>query len=122
MFKKGEIADFERMLDVMLERATAEAASAAVQIESEFAARGTLTSSMTPRAIERRLAPIHEDTLVQTMRLLVQFSERTGISISTLIDAARPGLVRLSFAMTERIATAANRIKLPQIVAESRAR
>ena len=122
MFQKGEIADFERMLDVMLERATAEAASAAVQIESEFAARGTLTSSMTPQAIERRLTPIHEDALAQTMRLLVQFSERTGISITALIEAARPRLVRLSFVMTERVATAANRIRLPQIAAESRAR
>src|SRR5437588_183085 len=89
MFRTGEKADFERMLDDILGRAKTAAVSTSGQVEAESAARGTLLSSGTPIVMEQRLTPIHETALTDAMRLIVQFSERTGIPIHELSDAAK---------------------------------
>jgi hypothetical protein len=108
VFRTGEKADFERMLDDILDRAKATAISTAAQVEAEFAARGVLTSSGTPIAMEQRITPIHENALADAMRLIVQFSERTGVSISNLSDLAGPKLAAFTSEITERLTNCCN--------------
>lgn len=122
MFRTGEKADFERMLDDILGRAKITALSATAQVEAEFAARGALMSSGTLIEMEQRITPIHENALADAMRLVVQFSERTGISISDLSDLAGPKLATFTSDITERLATAATRMNLTQILSQARER
>jgi hypothetical protein len=122
MFCAGEKVDFERMLDDILSRAKTSALTTSAQVEGEFAARGALLSSGTPIVMEQRLTPIHETALADAMRLVVQFSERTGIPIPELNDAARPKLVTFTSDITERMATAANRMNLTQLHTQARGR
>lgn len=122
VFRMGEKADFERMLDDMLGRAKTTALHTSAQVEAESAARGSLLSSSTPIVMEQRLTPIHETALTDAMKLIVQFSERTGIPIPELSKAARPKLVTFTSDITERMATAANRMNLTQLLAQARGR
>ena len=122
MFKTGDIADFERMLDDILGRAKVHALHTSAQVEAEAAKHGSLMSSSTPQVMEQRLAPIHESTLADAMRLIVQFSERTGISISELSEAANPKLTAFTSEITERMAIAANRMNLEQLRTQARQR
>jgi hypothetical protein len=122
MFRTGDKADFNRMLDDILRRAKAAATEATLQVEREFAARGALLSSGTPIVMEQRITPIHELAVSDGMRLIVQFSERTGIGISNLCEAARAKLATFTSDITERMATAANRLNLTQFVNQSRER
>jgi len=119
MFRTGEKADFERMLGDMLGRASISALNMSTQVEAELAARGALLSSATPIVMEQRLTPIHETALADVMRLIVQFSERTGIPILELSEAARPKLVTFTSDITVRMATAANRVNLTQLLTEA---
>jgi len=56
------------------------------------------------------------------MRLIVQFSERTGIPIPELAAGAKAKLVTFISDITERMATAANRMKLTELLSQSRER
>lgn len=115
MFRTGQKADFERMLDDILVRAKTAALYTSAQVEAESAARGTLLSSGTPILMEQRLAPTHETALADAMRLIVQFAERTGISVTELSEAARTKLVTFTSEITERMVTATNRMNLTQV-------
>ncbi len=92
MFRTGEKADFDRMLDDILGKAKRQADRAAVQVEHEASARGSLISTGTAIVMDERLTPIHESALADVMRLIVQFSERTGIPVPELNAAAKPKL------------------------------
>lgn len=122
MFRTGEKTDFERMLDDVLGRAKTAAVSTAAQVEAESAARGTFLSSGVPRLLEQRITPIHETALADAMKLTVQFSERTGISVPNLCAVAKPKLTSFTSDLVEHITVAANRMKLTQIAKESRER
>ena len=89
VFRTGGKPDFERMLDDILASAKTAALTTSTQVEHESATRGTLLSSGTPIIMEQRLTPIHEAALTDAMRLIVQFSERTGIPILELNETAR---------------------------------
>lgn len=122
VFKTGQKADFERMLDDILGRAKTTALHTSAQVEAESAARGSLLSSGTPVLMEQRLTPIHETALTDAMRLIVQFSERTGIPISELSEMAGPKLATFTSDITGRMATAANRMQLNQLRSEAQER
>lgn len=122
MFRTGNKADFERMLDDILGRAKAAAVTTAAQVEAESAACGTLMSSGTPIVMEQRITPIHETALADAMRLLVQFSERTGIPIRELNEAAKPKLETFSSDIMQRMGTAASRMNLTQVLSQARER
>ena len=92
VFRTGEKTDFERMLEDILASAKTAGLTTSAQVEHESAARGTLLSSGTPIIIEQRLTPIHEAALADAIRLIVQFSERTGIPIPELNEAAKSKL------------------------------
>jgi len=115
MFRTGEKADFERMLDDILARAKTAALYASAQVEAETAARGTLLSSGTPVLMEQRLTPTHETALADAMRLIVRFSERTGIPVGELSEAAKGKLATFTSEITERMVTATNRMNLTQV-------
>lgn len=119
MFRTGEKTDFERMLEDILGRARVSAAETAVQVEHESAARGALLSSGTIILMEQRMTPIHETAVSNSMRLIVEFSERTGISISELCQTAKPKLATFTFAITERMTTVAGRMNLTPLLAKS---
>jgi hypothetical protein len=122
VFRTGEKTDFERMLDDILGSAKTAALSTSAQVEHESAARGTLLSSGTPIIMEQRLTPIHESALADAMRLIVQFSERTGLSIPELSEAARPKLVTFTSDITVRLVNATNRMRMNQLLSESHER
>jgi hypothetical protein len=122
VFRTGDKADFERMLNDILDRVKIAASITSTQVEHEAAARGTLASSGTPIIMEQRLTPMHESALADAMKLIVQFSERTGIGISDLCEIARPNLAALTEEMTQRMGTAANRINLTQVASKGRER
>jgi hypothetical protein len=122
VFKRGEKSDFERMLDDILSRAKTIALHTSAQVEAEAAARGSLLSSGTPIVMEQRLTPLHESALADAMRLIVQFSERTGIPIAELSETAKPRLTTFTAEITERMATAANRMSLSQVLMQARGR
>jgi hypothetical protein len=104
VFRTGEKTDFERMLDDILASAKTAALTTSTQVEHESAARGTLLSSGTPIIMEQRLTPIHEAALTDAMRLIVQFSERTGIPILELNETARSKLETFTSEITVRLA------------------
>jgi hypothetical protein len=56
------------------------------------------------------------------MRLIVQFSERTGIAVPELNEAAKPKLESFTAEMTARMATAAGRMNLSPLLTQIRAR
>lgn len=122
VFRTGEKADFERMLDDIFGKAKLQAERKAIQVEHEAAARGSLISSGTVIAMEERLTPIHESALADAVRLIVQFSERTGISVPELNEVAKPKLESLTEEITARIARAAGRMNLAQVLNPSRDR
>lgn len=122
MFRIAEKPDFERMLDDILGRAKEAAASLALQVDAECSASGNLHSSGVPILMEQRLTPVHENALADCMRLLVQFSERTGIAVPVLCETARPKLVTFTAKITERMAAAAKRLNLVQFLSESQER
>ena len=122
MFKTGGREDFERMLDDILGRAKIEADLASVQVEHEAAARGSLLSSGTPIVMEQRLRPVHETAVADAMKLLVQFSERTGIPIAELGEVAKAKLVTFTSETTARLVTSANRMNLTQLLSQIRER
>jgi hypothetical protein len=62
MFRTGDRTDFERMLDELLARHRVTAATAALEVESRFAASAGQSSRL-PIAIELRVTPIHESAL-----------------------------------------------------------
>jgi hypothetical protein len=122
VFRTGEKADFERMLGDILGRAKTTALHTSAQVEAESAARGSLLSSGTPIVMEQRLTPIHESALTDAMRLIVQFSERTGLPIAELSEAAKPKLATFTSDITERMANAANQMNLTQLLTQARGR
>jgi hypothetical protein len=121
MFRTGDKTDFERMLDDLLARHRMTAATATLEVESQFAASAGQSSRL-PLAIELRITPIHESALADAMRLLVQFSERTGIAVTELCGVARPKLASFTNQVLERMVLAANRMRLTQAIAEFRER
>ncbi len=122
MFRTGDKTDFERMLDNILGRAKTAAMYTCAEVEAEAAKRGTLLSSGTPVVMEQRLTPIHETAVADAMRLIVQFSERTGIPIAELRELAKPKLIAFTSDITGRTTTAANRMSLTQLSAQIRNR
>jgi hypothetical protein len=122
MFRTGNMADFERMIDAILDRATTSALSAAAQVQAESAARGTLNSSGTPILMEQRITPIQETALADAMRLLVQFSERTGIPIGELSAIAKPKLASFTVDIMKPMVTVASRLSLSLILSQARDR
>ena len=122
VFRTGEKADFDRMLDNILAKAKLQVDRTAIQVEHEAAARGSLLSSGTPIVMEERLTPIHESALSDTMRLIVQFSERAGIAVPELNEAAKPKLESFTAEMTARMSTAAGRMNLSPLLTQIRAR
>lgn len=122
MFRAGNKADFERMLNDILTRAETTSVNAAAQVEAESAARGALMSSGTPILMEQRLTPIHENALADAMRLLVQFSERTGIPVDELVAVTKPRFANFTANIMNPMATAANRMNLTPILSQARAR
>ncbi|MGB7434183.1 MAG: hypothetical protein WBR26_04880 [Candidatus Acidiferrum sp.] len=107
------------MLDDIIGSARAAAMATSTQVEHESAARGTLLSSGTPIIMEQRLTPIHEAALVDTMRLIVQFSERTGIPIPELSEMARSKLVTFTSDITVRLVNATNRMQPNQLLSQT---
>lgn len=122
VFRPGDTKDFERMLDDILDRAKTASATTSAQVQAESAARGSLLSSGTVIVLEQRLTPIHESALADAMRLIVQFSERAGISVSELADIAKPKLAAFTAEITLGLATTANRIGLTQLLTQASAR
>jgi hypothetical protein len=122
VFRTADKSDFQRMLDDILGRAKIAATTTSTQVEHEAAARGTLASSGTPIIMEQRLTPIYEDALGDAMRLIVQFSERTGVPIGELTEGARTSLAGFTSSITERMATAANRMNLTHMLTQARGR
>jgi len=122
MFRTGDKADFERMLDDILDRAKDAAANLSLKVEADSSARGALLSSGVPILMEQRITPVHENALADSMKLLVQFSERTGISIPDLCATARPKLSAFTSSIMDRILATANRLSLAQFVSQSRER
>jgi hypothetical protein len=122
MFRTGDKSDFERMLDDLLERARTAAAPITLEVESQFIKAGGVQSSRLPIAIEQRITPIHEAALRDAMRLVVQFSEHTGIALPELCATARPKLAAFTEQMIERMVMAADRMHLTQAIAEFRQR
>jgi hypothetical protein len=122
VFRTGEMSDFERMLDDILGRAKTAALTTAAQVEAESAARGTLLSSGTAIVMEQGLTPIHETALADAMRLIVQFSERTGIPISELSKAAKAKLETFTSEVTLRLVNAANQMQLSQLLSQAQER
>ena len=110
------------MLDDILGRAKTTALHVSAQVEADAAAHGSSLSSGTPIAMEQRLTPIHETALTNAMRLIVQFSERTGIPIGELSETAKPRLSTFTAEITERMATAANRMNIAQMLTQARGR
>jgi hypothetical protein len=66
--------------------------------------------------MERLLTPIHQAAVADAMRLIVQFSERTGFPIPELNALARPKLTTFTSDVTARLTTAANRMSLAQLL------
>jgi hypothetical protein len=122
VFKTGDKSDFERMLDDILSRAKTQALHTSAQVEAEAAKNGALLSSGTPILMEQRLTPIHESALADAMRLLVQFSERTGVPVPELSEAAKSKLETFTSDMTGRMITAASRTNLTQLFTQARDR
>jgi len=122
VFRTGDKTDFDRMVDDILGKAKLQADRTAVQVEHEAAAHGSLVSSGTPIVMEQRLTPIHESALADAMRLIVQFSERTGIPVPELNTAARANLESFTSEITARMATAAGRMNLTQLLIQIRER
>lgn len=110
------------MLDDILGSAKTTALTTSTQVEHESAARGTFLSSGTPIIMEQRLTPIHEAALADAMRLIVLFSERTGIPIPELSEAARTKLVAFTSDITVRLVNATHRMQLNQLLSETRDR
>ena len=90
--------------------------------EREFAVVHAREFKKIEDVMEQRLAPIHETALTDVMRLIVQFSERTGIPILELSETATPKLATFTSDITGRMATAANRMSLTQLLTQARAR
>jgi hypothetical protein len=109
------------MLDDILDRAKTASATTSAQVQAESAARGSLLSSGTVIVLEQRLTPIHESALADAMRLIVQFSERVGISVSELADIAKPKLAVFTAEITLGLATA-DRIGLTQLLTQASTR
>jgi hypothetical protein len=120
MFRTGDRTDFDRMLDDLLSRARAIAAHSMAQGARELLRWSHGVISEPPPTMEQRITPVHELAVGDAMRLLVQFSERSGIAISDLCDAAKPKLVAFTAEILEWMATATNRIELTQPVGEWR--
>jgi len=110
------------MLDDILASAKTAALTTSAQVEHESAARGTLLSSGTPIIMEQRLTPIHEAALTDAMRLIVQFSERTGIPVPELSEAAKSKLETLTSDITVRLVNATNRMQMNQLLSQARDR
>lgn len=72
--------------------------------------------------MEQEIAPVHEAALADAMRLLVQFSKRTGLPVPELSEAANPKLATFARDITETIVTAANRMGPPQVLTPARER
>ena len=72
--------------------------------------------------MERQIAPIHEAALSDVMRLIVQFSERTGNAIPDLCDTARPKLASFASDILDHMIVTANRLNLTQFVSQARQR
>lgn len=110
------------MVDDILDRARTAAANTSAQVQAESSASGSLLSSGTVLLMEQRLTPIHESALADAMRLIVQFSERTGIPIPELSDAAKTKLTVFTSEITGGVATTANRIGLQQFFGQAKER
>jgi hypothetical protein len=106
VFRRGEKSDFERMLTDMVGRAKADALTDLMQVQDEFTRHGAHASSRLPLAIEQRATPIHEKLLIDAMRLVVEFSKSSGISVPELILPARTQLSVFTCEIIGRIAAA----------------
>jgi len=122
MFRSGDKADFERMLGDLLSRARDGAADIVRQVEHEFAVHGISRSSGTPLEMGKRIAPVHERAVNDSMRLIAQFSERTGTPIEELCDTARPRLIAFTSTITDRTIQMAKQVNLTQQAVQARER
>jgi hypothetical protein len=110
-FRSGGMEDFERMLDAILARGNTKALQACNHVQSQFAARGMFGNSRTALELERCVTPVSEETLTAAMWLIIEFAERSGMSIPELSKAAREPLMRFTAdivrELTKQAATAA---------------
>jgi len=102
------------MLGDLLSRARDGAADIVRQVEHEFAVHGISRSSGTPLEMGKRIAPVHERAVNDSMRLIAQFSERTGTPIEELCDTARPRLIAFTSTITDRTIQMAKQVNLTQ--------
>jgi hypothetical protein len=122
LFRKGEKTDFERMLTDTVDRAKTNAHMACVRVQSEFTKLGAYGSSAMPLSMERSVTPIHEKLLTDAMRLLVEFSESTGISVSELVKTSQALFANFTSDVVGRIAAAAGHISPSLIPSQVRER
>jgi hypothetical protein len=103
VFRTGEKHDFERMLTDMVDRAVTSAMSACTQVQSEFAKHGAYRSSRLPLSMEQAVISVHETLLKNSMHLVIEFSENSGISVPDLIEISRPKLASFMAQISEHI-------------------
>jgi cation transport regulator ChaC len=103
VFRTGEKHDFERMLTDMVDRAVTSAISACTQVQSEFAKHGAYRSSRLPLSMEQAVISVHETLLKNSMHLVIEFSENSGISVPDLIEISRPKLASFMAQISEHI-------------------
>jgi hypothetical protein len=94
------------MLSDMVGRAKIEAVMACSQVQSEFAKHGAYKSSRLPISMEHSAIPIQEALLTNAMRLLIEFSETSGIPVSDLIESCRPKLADFAGEIADHFAKA----------------
>lgn len=106
MFRIGNNADFERMVDEILDQASAASNKAAQRIQTAFAAKGGMLNGRMHFAIEEEITPTYSDAIHKSMRLIVQFSEVTQVPIPELCEVAKPKFTAFTSAIMKPIETA----------------
>jgi hypothetical protein len=106
-FRRGEVNDFERMLDTILRRGNTKALQACNHVQSEFAMRGMFGNSRTALELERCVTTVHEETLTAVIWLIIEFAERSGISTTELSKAALEPLMRFTADIVRELTTQA---------------
>ena len=92
------------MLTDMVGRAKTDAIIACSQVQSEFAKHGAYRSSRLPLSMEHSAIPIHEALLKKAMRLIIEFSENSGIPVPELIEASRLKLAEFAEEIANHVA------------------
>jgi hypothetical protein len=108
MFSPVCMADFQRMLGDILDRARSQTGRLALEVESTFTKNGALGNARLPLAIEDQIAPSHDKTVTDVMELIVRFTEKSDIQLDDLIAQARSQLVMYNEYCIERISRLTN--------------